>query len=160
MENITKVIVLVFIGIFLHRMKEAFIILFSFCIVRIHAGGIHAKSSLGCTAFMIVVEIGSLIANQYLQVSGVTYLVLGFLSNILIWFYAPNGSKSCALLERCMRYKKRRNALCTANILFLLGLCMKIEKLIFIPVFLETLSLLFFRIQRKAGCEESKTVDW
>ena len=120
-ENIVKTIILISIGIFFCRLKEAFIIVFSFCVVRIYAGGIHAKYSLGCTAFMVGVEMVGLIFDQFIEISGIYYVILGVLSNILIGMYAPNGSRSCDLLEETVKRKKKRYALCTANILFLLA---------------------------------------
>lgn len=156
-ENLVKTIILIFIGFFLHKMLESFIILFSFCIVRIHAGGIHAKSSLGCTAFMIVVEIIGLIANEYTEISEVICLILCVLSNILIWLYAPNGCMACDLLGSIAKRKKRRYALCSTNILFLLAFCIEIKTLIIIPVFLEALSLLLFEVRRRGENESNKT---
>ena len=139
-------------------MNEVFIILFSFCIVRIHAGGIHAKSSLGCTVFMVVVEIIGLIVNEFIKIAGVICLILCVLSNILIWLYAPNGSRSCDLLEEVAKRKKKRYALCTANTLFTLAFCIDIKTLIIIPVFLETLSLLFFEMRRRTENESNKKI--
>lgn len=150
LETILKSVLLICIGICLHQVKEVFIVLFSFCAVRIHAGGVHAKSSLGCTVFMIMVEIGGVVLNKYVKMSDFTYLLLAILCNMLIYLYAPNGSKSCELLDDLQKKRKKRSALFTANILFLVAHFLKIQKLVFIPIFMEAVSLLFYEWRKEA----------
>lgn len=151
LETILKSVLLICIGLCLHQVKEVFIIVCSFCAVRIHAGGVHARSSLGCTVFMIMVEIGSVVLNKYVKMSDFTYLLLAILCNMLIYLYAPNGSKSCELFDDLQKKRKMQFALCTANILFLVAYFLEIQKLIFIPIFIEAVSLLFYEWRKEVG---------
>lgn len=148
-ENILKTIILVCIAIYFHQQKEVFVILLSFCGLRIHAGGIHAKTSLGCTTFMIAIEVGCILCNQFIEISDYVYILIVIISNILLWRYAPNGSESCELLSCAQKKKKRRYALYTANMLFCFGFLTGAEKLVYIPVLFESLTLLLFELRKE-----------
>lgn len=53
LENLLRVIILGGFGIMAHRFTETLLFLICFPAIRAHAGGIHAKTSIGCTILML-----------------------------------------------------------------------------------------------------------
>lgn len=49
LENVSKLLLILAIGFLIGEGKESFIILFTFCMFRLQAGGRHAKNNIGCT---------------------------------------------------------------------------------------------------------------
>lgn len=159
LENIVKTLILIGLAIGFHQFKEGLIILISFCGVRAYAGGIHAKSTVGCTAFMIVVELSCMLLNYYLYPTIYGFLILGVVSNVLVWLYAPNGSESCDFLSVSEKTRKKRRALITVNLLFLVSIVLQIQKLVFVPITIEAISLLLSEIQRRRTNEGKRSME-
>lgn len=157
-ENIVKCMILMFIGLILHQFIECLLILISFCGLRICSGGIHAKTSLGCTVFMITIEVSVLGINQFIKIPNAAYILIIIISNILICLYAPNGCESCMLLDESAKRRKKRHALFLANIMFCIAIVFEQGALILISVFYETISLLLFEICRRKINERNKKV--
>lgn len=155
-EAMIETIILISIGIILNQVKEVLIILFSFCSIRIHAGGIHAKTIQGCTAFMIMVEIGTILCNKNIELSNCIFCFCGILCNGLIWLYAPNGSKSNKLLDVKEKKQKKRYALFTTNLLLFLAFIFDMKVLIVIPILIEILSLLVDEMRWKYAGNEAR----
>lgn len=148
MENVLRVIIILWTGIAFGDGKETVIALFSFIALRMHAGGIHAKSSTGCTLFTSCIVLGGVLAEQYVPNYICFYLVCYIMSNGLIYKYAPNGSESCTLLDSSYKEKKKIYALITNQILFVISYIFSLENLILMPVMAECLSLVVFEWRR------------
>ena len=54
LENVSKLLLILAIGFLIGEGKESFIILFTFCMFRLQAGGRHAKNNIGCTLSMLL----------------------------------------------------------------------------------------------------------
>ena len=57
LENVSKLLLILAIGFLIGEGKESFIILFTFCMFRLQAGGRHAKNNIGCTLSMLFIRI-------------------------------------------------------------------------------------------------------
>lgn len=149
MENILRIIVILSTGMLFGYGKEAAIALFSFAILRMNAGGIHAESSLGCTVVTSGIVLSGILAKQYFHSSIFLLLLCYIISNTLVYRYAPNGSESCALLEKSYKKKKKMYALITNQVLFAVSYISDFGNLILVSVMAECLSLVVFQWEEK-----------
>lgn len=159
LENITKMIILIGIGVCFKQLEETAIILISFCVVRGYAGGAHAKSTVGCTIVMVMVVLGGIIINQAVKAPAYVYIFLGGVSNTLIWLYAPNGNEACELLLDKEIQRKKRCAIGVVNIFFSMSCLFQIQNLVFFSITMEAISLLLFEIQRRKEYGKEKVKD-
>ncbi|MBQ8412047.1 MAG: accessory gene regulator B family protein [Lachnospiraceae bacterium] len=60
-ESVYKTLVLIALGALLGILPETLVFLYGFCGLRLNAGGIHMKTSLGCTAVVMIGWLLSLI---------------------------------------------------------------------------------------------------
>lgn len=149
LENILRIIVILSVGMLFGHGKEAAIALFSFAVLRMNAGGIHAESSQGCTVFTSGIVLSGIFAKQHFHSSICLLLLCYIISNALIYRYAPNGSESCALLEKSYKKKKKIYALITNQVLFAVSYISDFRNLILVPVMAECLSLVIFQWKEK-----------
>ncbi len=87
LENVSKLLLILAIGFLIGEGKESFIILFTFCMFRLQAGGMHAKNNIGCTLSMLFIWGLSLTASRYVTI-GIPALVCIFIIGIaavLLW---------------------------------------------------------------------------
>ncbi|WP_242837889.1 accessory gene regulator B family protein [Lacrimispora indolis] len=68
LDNILKFILIQLIGFIIGMGKETAVILFSFCGLRLQAGGKHAKTGIGCTMSMLAIWAVSILCNMFFEI--------------------------------------------------------------------------------------------
>ena len=153
-ENILRVSIILAIGAIHNYGIETFISLSCFASLRFHAGGIHAKTNLGCTSLMVFVILNSIFVNQCFSFHLVFFLCMWCLCNILIYKYAPNGHPTWIKLTENYKKSKRNYALIVNNFLFIIALISDFQNLIAITLLAESLSLAAFYYINEEKCNE------
>ena len=102
--TITKTIVIFSIAIILKIIKEVFLILLFYNILRTTAFGMHAKKSSHCYIISIVMFIGMGLICKYVEINLYVKLVLIVFSYITMILYAPADTYKRPLLNA----KKRK----------------------------------------------------
>ena len=142
LENVSKLLLILAIGFLIGEGKESFIILFTFCMFRLQAGGRHAKNNIGCTLSMLFIWGLSLTASRYVTI-GIPALVCIFIIGIaavLLW--VPQSINIRYFTSEDIARKKVYSFLflcCSLIVAVLLG---SIRMLIVSPIILEILTLI------------------
>ena len=102
--TITKTIVIFSIALLLGIMKEVFLILIFYNIIRTTAFGMHAKKSSHCYVISIVMFIGMGLICKYVEINLYVKLILVAFSYITLVLYAPADTYKRPLLNA----KKRK----------------------------------------------------
>ena len=111
LESIIKYAILLCIGITLGMLGETLLVLLSFSGIRLFAGGIHAKTGTGCTLMMTSILIISLGAGHF-PVIPLEWVAICFVfCSLILYGYAPNGSKANDLLNPEEKEKKKKQAI-------------------------------------------------
>lgn len=103
--TITKTIVIFSIALILGIIKEVFLILIFYNILRTTAFGMHAKKSSHCYIISIVLFIGMGLICKYIDINIYVKVIISILSFITLVIYAPADTYKRPLLNE----KKRRN---------------------------------------------------
>ena len=101
--TITKTIVIFGLSIVLGIFKEMIIMLIVFNILRTTGFGLHAKKSWQCWVSSIIMFIFLPILSKYIIINSLIKLILGILSIILIYLYAPADTKKHPLVNEKKR---------------------------------------------------------
>ena len=148
LENVSKLLLILAIGFLIGEGKESFIILFTFCMFRLQAGGRHAKNNIGCTLSMLFIWGLSLIASRYVTI-GIPALVCIFIIGIaavLLWvpqsinigYFTSEATAVSATIAR----KKVYSFLFLCCSLIVAVIFGSIRMLIVSPIILEILTLI------------------
>ena len=103
--TITKTVVIFSIALILGIMKEVFLILIFYNILRTTAFGMHAKKSSHCYIISSVLFIGMGLICKYVDINMYVKLLIAGLSFITLVIYAPADTYKRPLLNE----KKRKN---------------------------------------------------
>lgn len=142
LDNIIKFSMIQFMGILIGKGIETFIVLFSFCGLRLHAGGKHAQTGIGCGLSMIIIWSVCMIANMTVRISIPFFICTYAMCVVIIWFCAPRTIN----IDYFSIESRNRKKICSITFLtvisFIAILCSEIRGLIIYPVIIEVLSLL------------------
>ncbi|WP_124067431.1 accessory gene regulator B family protein [Clostridium sp. E02] len=89
LDNLLKYIMIQLIGILIGKGFETFVVLVAFCSLRLQAGGIHAKTGIGCGISMVMIWGTSLLAGEYVPIGMVYIPYIYICSLIVILFCVP-----------------------------------------------------------------------
>lgn len=103
------------IGVRFGQVKELCVSLLGFVLLRVHTGGVHLKTSLGCTFAMVIMECVTMVVHRFWKLP----FVLIIIDNHIILFCVPNGNQSCEMNDNDTKRRKKIFAVLTLNILFL-----------------------------------------
>lgn len=147
LETIIKFAALMCIGAVIGRLTETLLVLAAFSGIRISAGGIHARTSAGCTGIMLLVVVVSLIAadNVLIPIWGST--VCFGISTIIVIRYSPNGSQANELLDKEEKISKQKWALLTVLFFCILSINAQYRSLILTAVFLEMATIIMAAVK-------------
>lgn len=141
LENVIKIIIIISAGVLLKRFGETVLVLATFSGIRISAGGIHARTSNGCTLMMLGVVFIALFADclPAFPVAGI--VVCCVYSMWIISKYAPNGSRANVLLSQEERRRKVRRALLTVVVFSLSAFELGVRNLVLTSMVLEAVTI-------------------
>lgn len=142
LDNIIKFSMIQLLGILLGKGIQTFIILFAFCGLRLHAGGKHAQTGLGCGLSMVLIWAVSLMADMNYTVS-IPFLVCTYIiSAAIIGFCAPRSINIEYFTSETKNKKKLYSILFLTLLMVSAVLCPDIRGLITYPIIIEVLTLL------------------
>lgn len=142
LDNMIKFALIQFIGIFIGKGFETFIILSSFCGLRLQAGGIHAKTGLGCGISMVLVWAVSLLADNWFNIHISVLPLIFAASTLVILLCVPRTINIEYFSSQDKLQKKIFSFVVLIVLMALASIFPSIRELIMVPVILEVLTLL------------------
>lgn len=142
LDNVVKLFFLQILGVFLGKGWETFIILFTFCLLRLQAGGAHASSNIGCSLGMFLVWGLSLIGSIFVKLRVPHVIFIYIISFIIIFCFAPRSKNIDYFAESSKRKKKLTAILILTLITVIAVINTDLRELLMYPVTLEVLTLL------------------
>ncbi|MBF4694991.1 accessory gene regulator ArgB-like protein [Fusibacter ferrireducens] len=118
-ETLLDILGFIVIGLLLGCLDHLAVYLLTFAVVRLNAGGYHAKTFIGCFATITVMALTSVGILTYYNGPLFVYLTLGVLSGGMIMIMAPLDSISKPLSERQKRRCKVKTLYFTTGIMAL-----------------------------------------
>lgn len=123
--TVTKMIVIFLLAYILGIIKEVFILLITYNIIRSQAFGLHASKSIYCLISSLVFFIGGAYLCKYIIIKKWLIITLSLICNILLFIYAPADTHKRPLINK--KKRKRFKLLST-----ILGIIYTIIIIIFI----------------------------
>lgn len=142
LDNVLKFLLIQIIGIVIGMGKETALILFSFCGLRLHAGGIHAKTGIGCTLSMIAIWAASILFNMFFEIKIAILPYVYIFCALLIVIYAPRTINIQYFSSKDIWRKKVLSLVFLTLLLVVAALNSELRGFIVYPVFIEVLTLL------------------
>lgn len=102
-ETFLDILGFIVIGLIFGHLGLLTVYLLTFAVVRLNAGGYHAKTFMGCFATISVMALASIGIMTYYNGPLFVYLTLGVLSGVLIMIMAPLDSVSKPMSEKQKR---------------------------------------------------------
>ncbi|WP_251868205.1 accessory gene regulator AgrB [Enterococcus malodoratus] len=154
--NIFKSIQIYSVALILGVLFETFIMNLAYALLRIHAGGWHAKSSINCSLFGLVVFVGIPLIFQKFEFALNFYWLL-LLSGIILAFvalYAPADTEKNPLVSVSERKRKKILSLLSALVISVFSLFFagpQIATLLVTGLLIETLLIhpLFYKLIKR-----------
>ena len=99
----TKIIVIALISLLLGVIKEVFLILIFYNILRTVAFGMHAKTSLQCYIISIVLFVGLAVVSKYFDINVYLKIIISIICFIHIIIFAPADTYKRPLINKRKR---------------------------------------------------------
>ncbi|MDF2886914.1 MAG: Accessory regulator [Lacrimispora sp.] len=142
LDNLLKLLFIQLLGILLGKGIETFLVLFVFCILRLHAGGVHAKTNAGCFLGMLVIWLLSLSGAVTFQLNLLSVLAI-YMFSLAVFICLVPKSKNITYFTRSGILKKKVISILLLTLLVLIAIYNEnLRELIIYPVALEVLTLL------------------
>lgn len=142
LDNVLKFLLIQIIGIVIGMGKETALILFSFCGLRLHAGGIHAKTGIGCTLGMIFIWASSILFNMFFDIKIAIMPYVYIICALLIVMCAPRSINIQYFSLKDIWRKKILSLVFLTLLSIVATLISELRGFIVFPVFIEVLTLL------------------
>jgi accessory gene regulator B len=142
LDNVLKFILIQLIGIIIGMGKETAVVLFSFCGLRLQAGGKHAKTGIGCTLSMIAIWAASIICNMSIEIKISMMPYIYVFCTLLIIICAPRTINIQHFSLKDIWKKKVFSLVFLTLLLVVATLNSELRGLIVYPVFIEVITLL------------------
>lgn len=142
LDNIIKLFFIGLAGALLGKGWETFVILLSFCVLRLQAGGVHARTDVGCALGMILIWGISLIGSMVIKIEPPFVIVLYAVYVVIIAALAPRSKNIEYFTHASKRKKKLKSLIAVTLFMSVAFLNAGLRELIICPVTLEVLTLL------------------
>lgn len=87
-----NIITTIFIGLYFSMVWEIIIFMTAYIVIRVYAGGYHAKTQCRCYFISIILLLVALWGVKYLDWNNPTYILITTISAVIIFFLAPVDS--------------------------------------------------------------------
>lgn len=142
LDSIIKLIVVLLIGVVLGKGFETIVVLTAFCGLRLQAGGIHAKTGLGCGIGVLVVWAISILGDSFFSVKA-SLLPYIYIVSVLIIVCCVPRTINIEHFTLHDKIKKKLYSVVAVTIMVVTALLNPpLRGLIIYPVILEVLTLL------------------
>jgi len=143
--NVTKVAVMLTVGILLNVFVETLILWVFFAMIKKTAFGMHAKSSISCTIATVLIFDGGALLGTYIDFPIYIAYLIYIITFIIFILYAPADTEARPLVGKKIRERLKKRTIITVSILFLLVIALgtdKIRILLAISALAEAISIL------------------
>lgn len=142
LDNLIKLLFIQLLGILLGKGAETFIVLFVFCTLRLQAGGIHAKTNMGCFLGMLLIWLLSLSGAVTFKLNLLNVLAI-YMFSLTVFVCMVPKSKNITYFTHSAILRKKITSILLLTLLVLLAIYNEnLRELIIYPVTLEVLTLL------------------
>ncbi len=157
LDNIIKIIVVLFIGIILGKGFETIVVLSAFCGLRLQAGGIHAKTGLGCGFSILLVWAISILGDICFNIKA-SFLPYIYIVSVFIIVCCVPRTINIEYFSSQDKLKKKLYSIVVLTIMMVIAyLNSALSGLIVYPVILEVLTLLpKSKVQVKEKTDDEK----
>lgn len=156
LDNLLKFLLIEIVGILIGKGWQTLIILFSFCGLRLQAGGKHAKTGIGCGLSMIVIWAISILCDSFYKIN---LILLGYIYMVCCGIVVLCAPRTINIEYFTLQEKRKKKlfsfAFLTALLLIAAGIP-EIRGLIVYPVILEAVTLLPKNKIKKESNENEK----
>lgn len=142
LDNIIKLFVILLIGVVLGKGFETLVVLSAFCGLRLQAGGIHAKTGLGCGLSMMLVWALSILGDVFFEINVLLLPFIYIVSVIIIVCCVPRTINIEHFSSQDKLIKKIHSIIALTLMMGIAFLIPTLRGLIIYPVILEVLTLL------------------
>ncbi len=142
LDNIIKIIIILFIGIVLGKGFESVVVLSTFCGLRLQAGGIHAKTSLGCGFSALLIWAISILGDLFFDIR-VSFLPYIYIVSVFIIICCVPRTINIEYFSQQDKLRKKINSIFVLTLMMVVAFFNPaLRELIVFPVILEVLTLL------------------
>lgn len=142
LDNFLKFIMIQILGILMGKGFETFLILVAFCSLRLQAGGIHAKTGVGCGIGMAMIWGISLLSAKYLPIDMACIPYIYICSLIVTLFCVPRTINIEYFSQQDIIKKKLYSFVVLTILVVVAFLFPSLKELIVYPVIIEVVLLL------------------
>lgn len=164
--NLFKSIQIYAVAWLLGTLLETFVMNCAYVLLRIHAGGWHAKSSVNCSLFGIAIFIGIplMLQNTHYVFSNWFAIALSIIILVSIWRYAPADTEKNPLVSVSERKRKHCRALVTVLMIAIISFLKQdemVQTLLLCGLFIETIMIspLFYQLTKRSYKNYEKYVE-
>lgn len=142
LDNVIKLIAILIIGSVLGKGFETLVVLSAFCGLRSQAGGIHAKTGLGCGFSMLLVWAISISGDIFFDIK-ISLLPYIYIVSMLVIVYCVPRTINIEYFTSQDKLRKKLYSIAIMTLMMVIAfLNQPLRELIMYPVILEVLTLL------------------
>ena len=123
--TLSKAIIIFIISIILNIVKETFILLLCFNLIRLTSFGIHAKKSWICLITSISLFIGIPLVITHIEINDTLKLIFGIMNIVFIYLNSPADTKKRPIVSKKRRAVYKYISTLTAIIYTILSFVIK-----------------------------------
>lgn len=162
LENVYKAVILFVLALFTKTLWETLLVIGSFILLRSFSGGIHCRSSIGCTIGMVGVWCAGIIVSR-IKLPIVALVMMGFIIVWTILRYAPQSTGNNPIYDKKVWKHKRAGSVWVMVLLLAIGLVCglllkqpAILNMIWTSLYIEAFSILLLVEKEERNNEEFK----
>lgn len=162
LENLYKLIILLLIALVTGTLWQSVLIIASLVLLRSFAGGIHCRTSLGCTACMVAVWGAGLLVSR-IEIPVPVLILMAAVIGWTILRYAPKCTQNNPITDPLIRRRKWTGAIVVMTALMAGGVLayvywnrQDILNMILTSMLMEVFSILLLLEKEETGHEENE----
>lgn len=161
LENVYKTVILLLVALLTNTVWQTLLIIGSFAVLRNFSGGIHCRSSLGCTAGMVGVWVLGLLVSR-IELPPIVLFLMGI---VIVWTivrYAPQSTSNNPIQDQTIWKRKHIIAILVMTVMLSAGLVCsiwlehpEILNMIWTSMYIEAFSILLLVEKEEMTNEEN-----
>jgi len=131
LNTLLSIILVIIIGGLIGKPLQALFYLFSYCSIRIWAGGYHASNHMKCIFLFVIFFILSIIGAEIIVLDKMTLCFFLILENVLLFWAAPVGTPENPIPQVLLKEMRQKAVMASLMVTFLIILQKDISMKIF-----------------------------
>lgn len=120
LNTLLSISLVIIVGVLIEKPMHALFYLFSYCSIRLWAGGYHAASNAKCIFLFILFFILSIVGAQIIVFDKIILWIFLILENILLFWAAPVGTPENPIPQPLLKGMKKKTIIASLMITFLI----------------------------------------